>query len=1055
MNQKLMRKIVSLFLLLMASATVWAEPISRDAAQQLALNFLSQRSPQNARRNIRAARNTLALKPVSTEAYYHVFNVGDRNGFVIVSGDDRTEPILGYADTGSFDEQHLPLNMKAWLQGYADELRWLEAHPSSAQKKAPRKVNVKNVILPLLATTWDQSKPYNDDCPLFLNGARSVTGCVATAMAQVMYYHQWPAATTKEIPAYLCATNWGSHVSVSAIPANTAFDWANMQLSYNGSETAEQNKAVSTLMAAAGASVKMDYADHLNGGSSAAVALCDDALKIYFDYSATTTFVDRNDFFLDDWTELLYNELALSRPVLYGGQSSGGGHAFVVDGYDGEGKFHINWGWNGSDNGYFLISVLNPYNNSGSGASTSEDGYGFEQEAVIGIKKNEGETEPVVKTPPLHGNITSVIDNQVVFNVWTSLLETETFDFGIGYVEQNGTVHFITGWTDGCSLDFGSGYPWLTVTVSGLSDGTYHIVPICRIHGSDDWIPYANADVNYVSAVVEGGTITMTLYPVTSLNVTSFTLPDSPTAGISQTITAQVKNTADEFYGQLYLFASSSGSMGTAVAATGCTVQADKSFPVEFFYAFPTAGTYHLWVTTDEAGTNVIGETSINVTGVATVTNNVDLSYDRVITPLSADGTKLLGNQAEVTWTITNSSDQNYQGDVCFYLWTWIGSSGSAKGPVHLITVPAHGSVTWTEVFSDLQWDKEYSFTMEYVKNGDYTNNQIDIYKSYSLVHAVSCYLSDGSKTFIEPAASIAIPSNATTVDLRGNSGITNIIGGTPNTLYFLDAGSAVPTGVSSNIVRDGVAENLVLSDGYDFATPFAFTANNATYNRTFSTGYDRSGNGWSTITLPFDVNDVKVTWSGNDYPIDWFRSGDDTGKNFWIMQFAREDNGTVYFSQAPTFKAGVPYIIAVPGDEWGSGADLTGLPLHFTASNVSIPADFLAASMGSSFMMKGTVVQENVMGVYVLNDEGNRFQMNDAAVDAFRAYFSPTTNLLGYRTYRVAVDEMPTAIRDLRSGEMGKAQDDDAWYRLDGTRVEAPQRPGIYIHQGNKVIIK
>ena len=110
---------------------------------------------------------------------------------------------------------------------------------------------------------------------------------------------------------------------------------------------------------------------------------------------------------------------------------------------------------------------------------------------------------------------------------------------------------------------------------------------------------------------------------------------------------------------------------------------------------------------------------------------------------------------------------------------------------------------------------------------------------------------------------------------------------------------------------------------------------------------------------------------------------------------------------------------------------------------------------MGSVFTMKGTVARENVMGVYVLNDEGNHFQMNNAAVDAFRAYFAPTTNLLGYRTYSVAVDDVPTAIGDLRSKGMGKIQDDDAWYRLDGTRMASPQRPGIYIHQGNKVIIK
>ena len=152
-----MRRQVISFMLLLTAMSAIASPITEEAAEQKARQFLSERQPQNARRMIRAAKDAHALRPVSTEPLYYVFNVGEANGFVIVSGDDRTEPILGYADAGSFDEQALPENVRAWLKGYVDQMIWQETYrdastasggfaaedPSAGKQRGPRKIIAK------------------------------------------------------------------------------------------------------------------------------------------------------------------------------------------------------------------------------------------------------------------------------------------------------------------------------------------------------------------------------------------------------------------------------------------------------------------------------------------------------------------------------------------------------------------------------------------------------------------------------------------------------------------------------------------------------------------------------------------------------------------------------------------------------------------------------------------------------------------------------------------------------------------------------------------------
>ncbi len=332
----------------------------------------------------------LAPRQDSNTAAFYVFNAQE-GGYAVVSGDDRTPAILGYSQEGRLDMDVLPEHIQSWLDGYAEQIAYLQEHPDA---RIVRKVVTGTAIAPLLGETeWGQGTPYNDLCPIY-NNEHCLTGCVATAMAQVMYYHKWPKQTTKEIPGYTTKT---LNLNIDNIPIGT-IEWNNMLPEYSQFGTDEQLKkqAVASLIHKCGVAVKMDYGITASTGH---ISEATSALKDYFDYDSYTTIcIKHADYGLERWNQLIYNELTQQRPVLYGGQSVRyGGHAFVVDGYDKDDYFHINWGWNGDKNGYFLLTVLDPYDKT----NTSNEGFSDNQEAIVGIQKTTG----IIPEEPATGEI--------------------------------------------------------------------------------------------------------------------------------------------------------------------------------------------------------------------------------------------------------------------------------------------------------------------------------------------------------------------------------------------------------------------------------------------------------------------------------------------------------------------------------------------------------------------------------------------------------------------------------------------------------------------------
>ena len=1060
-----MKRRVTLILCLIITATMMAGPVSLEQAQQQAQQFLSQHSARHTA-GLRLAKQQPKVEQVlssAADACYYVFNVGTDQGFVIVSGDDRSPAILGYADNGTFSDQDMPDNMRAWLQGYEDQMRWMDEHDYHLAS-APRKTT-RATILPLITTTWDQGDPYNRLCPSFFTGNRSVTGCVATAMAQVMYYHRWPQTSTANIPAYDCATSWGEYGKIHIDEhAATTFEWDNMRSSYDGatgdSYTAQCN-AVATLMAYCGASVKMNYSDSYNGGSSASTTTAAAALRTYFDYDASTHIIDRTSYTSSEWDDLIYEEINAGRPVLYSGQSTGGGHAFVIDGYDTDNYFHVNWGWNGNNNGYFLLSVLNPYNNSGSGASSSKDGYSYQQDAIVGIQpQKDGTSSPSLtctafsatqtSTSPRYSNGFAIPLKYHYENV--SGYEA-TFDIAFGLFSTDGNIAetFIVG--SNCELGHnsyneGSGqYPF----GASVPNGNYIIELLYKLSGTEQWLKMNDADLYAVSATISTNEMTFTnATPLTTILtgtdiMANGTMQPNNVISLNTTITNSGNSLFNDY---LYLFVDGTKSAGKIFEAGS---GASELFSIEYIPA--TAGQKSLKICSDTEGTTVVAQGQVEISAESTSSTELTISGEIVN---SNSTNEILGNQMQLKITISNSSDKDYNGQIELLDWVWSGNSLSGQNPVTKSLVVAKGETTIvTHTFENLSIGSYHSFRLRYLQGDDWTVTIPGNYDNdkHVVVAAYGIYKSDGSYTFTKATDNFSVPTDAIMVDMRNCSVNSIIPNDNPNTLYLFDEDATTPSNLSGkNVVKGSVAENITLTDGYQFYTPINFSATSISYQRKFTTGYKPGAYGWDAIMLPFDVSNV----TADGVEIDWFRSSADKGKRFWVMQFDGDNGSNAIFIQAPTMKAYTPYIVAVPGNYYGTEYDLTGKQIVFSGTNASVRQNSEAKTIvsGSSIKFIGTQTASTLSDIYKLDNEGHQFVKGSHYIASFHGYLvnnssssSSSANSIG-----ISIGGNATGILQLDSD----AKRTNTIYNLNGMPINGSvnQLPsGIYIINGKKII--
>ena len=418
--------LLSLMLLLSVSAI--AGPRSYQQAKAIAQRqaaMLGIEMDAEVAASAKAAPRMSVSSAVSPSATcYYVFANGEDKGFTIVSGDDRMPEVVGYSAQGTYDPDHLPANYVGFMKAYQETVEALlkgDAQVSGGlaearQWRAERAGSA--AVAPLLdGIKWDQREPYNNMCPLYEGTNRSVTGCVATAMAQVMMYYQYPKELKTTIKAYNTQT-YG--IQIPEISSGATYDWDNMLPDYSKSDyNSAQADAVAKLMYHCGAAVKMDYGPLSGANVTPAI------LATYFGYDADLMQdLTRTVFTLQQWMTLIDNELKAKRPILYSGQASDEGHEFVCDGSDGKGLYHINWGWGGYQDGYFDLTILQP-TKGGAGSGSAVDGYNRNCSMIIGIAPDNGKVdEPLASYP----QIMSINQNAQCGITWTKTTRANVSD---------------------------------------------------------------------------------------------------------------------------------------------------------------------------------------------------------------------------------------------------------------------------------------------------------------------------------------------------------------------------------------------------------------------------------------------------------------------------------------------------------------------------------------------------------------------------------------------------------------------------------------------------
>lgn len=387
-----MKKILFVAGVLLIGTQVFAKPVSVETAKNIGFNYLSRKMGE-VKLNKEAMELVQTVQSAGVDCYY-VFN-GNANSFVMVSADDQVSPVFAYSNEVSFEPNNIPAHTAAWLNNYTTQIKYVIDHNVAATDEIAGEWAILKGDGPQLRTTatvmvepllgnmkWGQDPYFNDLCPFDnAENARTVTGCVATAMAQIMKYWNWPA-TGKG--TYTYNSDYGQ---LTANFANTSYNWNNMPGSL-----LQNNSDVATLMLHCGIAARMNYGTATSGGSGAYVTTAQSpftncaeyALKQYFRFdNATTMGAERDNYTETEWITMLKTEMDEQRPVLYAGFGNSGGHAWVADGYSDDDKLHINWGWNGSSNGYFKANAMNP---AALGTGGGSGGFNFNQHVIFGIQ---------------------------------------------------------------------------------------------------------------------------------------------------------------------------------------------------------------------------------------------------------------------------------------------------------------------------------------------------------------------------------------------------------------------------------------------------------------------------------------------------------------------------------------------------------------------------------------------------------------------------------------------------------------------------------------------
>lgn len=550
-------------MMLILSCSLMAVHSDKEEALTKARQFYAEHINHNLRSSVDFQ---LVYTDTSTDgvdsAGFYVFNAGDDQGYVMVSGSDAVRPILGYSDSGRFPKENIPENLKSLLDFYHREIQYASRKGLTYQRPTLRSAT--SSVAPLMTTKWDQPAPYNLFCPYhpgYMENA--LTGCAATAMAQVMNFHKWPVKGTG-VHSYPLTFNSKDTV-LTVKYGETTYPWNDMNTVYDGRTTPAQDSAVALLSYHCGVAANMNYNVNAEGGSGANIFNVGRGMIDYLGYDPDLQLFLRFFYKTDSWEQLLRKELDARRPIIYGGASPDGGHAFVCDGYDSKGFFHFNWGWGGTSNGYFTTTAMNPDDNDD---ANSISGYSFLQYGLLGIQKPDG-VDKQINMMALYGSPLTIsksflsavsIDTfSIKYGFWNYGINEYRGTAGAG-LYQNGNFLKCLAVSDIIHLEMNTGNPTLrlgNLSLAGLSDGDYQLYPVYQPQDSIGWslLKPLGAISNLVEIHIQGNTASLNLKDFSPhLNLTD-TIGTNPKyyQNRKSRFLLPLKNTGSEFYSYLNL----------------------------------------------------------------------------------------------------------------------------------------------------------------------------------------------------------------------------------------------------------------------------------------------------------------------------------------------------------------------------------------------------------------------------------------------------------------------------------------------------------------------
>lgn len=563
--------------LMFAGTVAMAAPVDPARARDIAVEFIGNATKRSIMQKAPSSPPQLVYTHKDNATGATTFYAFGRTngGYVLVAADDRAPLILGFSDQGRFDGANIPQSMKGMMESWSAQVAWLASHPDS-NPIYPEKIA--EPVEPLLGNiAWDQGNPYNRKCPAVTQvddwgdakgTGPAAVGCVATALGQIMYYHRWPEKGSGEIhyvsEGENAATGDAENINIDVVFEGTEYKWDNMLPTLTTSSPSEVIDAVSTLLYHVGASFESIYG-YSTGATDVSVA---PALIRYFNYDKGINYVKRDYYTTQQWNDMLLEEFNNKRPVAYGGVTRRGeGHFFVLDGVNADGYWHVNWGWSGAENGYYLLTLLEP-GSQGIGGSSDGSAFHYAQNMIIGIQKPvEGSESNYNFTVESLASFDSTIGRQEsadleISGVWNDSPNEVMANLGFALIDPEGNIVYRQMPKKAVNYKVAYGENSLEckfLIPDNIPTGEYTVRPIFQIeaegYATDHFMHVFHGRASSWRVVVNENNITWSTQGAYKLSIVEVKGDNDGDieSGVTSKITLKVHNDGSEFFGPVYL----------------------------------------------------------------------------------------------------------------------------------------------------------------------------------------------------------------------------------------------------------------------------------------------------------------------------------------------------------------------------------------------------------------------------------------------------------------------------------------------------------------------